>query len=287
MPLDQPEASTQSIGDTTIDYLSYGEPHGRQTIMMLHATGFMAWLWHPIASRLADRFHVLVPDLFRHRRGDPHNGGISWHQLAIDIKKLYDRLGLETVHLVGHSMGAVVGLLAHTTQAVPVGKMVLIEPIIPPPALYGLDIPVAVHPLAAKAIKRRNGWPDREAVRDFLLSKPFFQSWNEQMLDLYIDHGTEDDGNNALRLACPPETEAALFMGGQIYDPWPELPKVACPTLVLEGAVSENRGIIDLKKITSLIPQGRYAEVAGAGHLIPMEMPEETYRIIFGFLDER
>jgi pimeloyl-ACP methyl ester carboxylesterase len=72
-------------------------------------------------------------------------------------------------------------------------------------------------------------------------------------------------------------------MGGMQYDPWPMLPKVTCPTLVLEGEESENRAFIDLKKATSTFKQGTYRMVDGAGHLIPQEKPRESLEIIREF----
>jgi pimeloyl-ACP methyl ester carboxylesterase len=96
-----------------------------------------------------------------------------------------------------------------------------------------------------------------------------------------IRHEKLDAGG--LRLACSPLREASLFMGGMQYDPWPLLPKVTCPALVLEGEVSENRAYIDLKKATSMFPRGPYRLVSGAGHLIPQEKPLESLGIIQDF----
>jgi lipase len=88
-----------------------------------------------------------------------------------------------------------------------------------------------------------------------------------------------------LQLACSPQQEAALFMGGREYDPWPDLAKVTCPVLILEGEMSENRQVIDLLKATSLFPQGTHKLIPGAGHLLPMEKPREVVSIIKTFFN--
>ena len=72
-------------------------------------------------------------------------------------------------------------------------------------------------------------------------------------------------------------------MGGMHYDPWPLIPKVKCPALIIEGGESENRAYIDLKTATSMLPNGTYRLIEGAGHLIPMEKPKEITRIIREF----
>ena len=105
------------------------------------------------------------------------------------------------------------------------------------------------------------------------------------MTDLYIKYGMKSGDGGGVQLTCSPQREAALFMGGMQYDPWPELTKVNCPVLVLEGAESDNRHFIDLRRATSLFPRGEHRMIAGAGHLIPMEKPREVVEIIRDFCD--
>lgn len=285
MNMDIPPLSTQTIGSTQMHYLDYGTD--APAVVLLHATGFLPWLWHPVAQSLADRYRVIAPAFFDHRKADPHSGGLGWLQLAQDLKALCDGLSLREIFLVGHSMGGVVATLAHGVHGLPVTRMVLIEPIFAPQALYKVQMTVARNPLASKAIKRRNHWRDRREARQDFLSKPFFQSWDARVLSLYIEYGLTERDDDGLMLTCPPEQEAALFMGTTLFDPWPVLPRITCPTLVMEGQISENRHLIDLKRISELIPQGSYIEVPEAGHLVPMEKPVETAGIIRSFLDSR
>ena len=103
------------------------------------------------------------------------------------------------------------------------------------------------------------------------------------MLELYITYGMKSLDAGGLQLSCSPKREASLFMGGAYYNPWPSPSKVKCPTLVLEGEVSENQAFIDLKKASRIFEQGTYKLVHGAGHLIPQEKPRESLGIIRNF----
>jgi len=93
-----------------------------------------------------------------------------------------------------------------------------------------------------------------------------------------------EQSTGGLRLTCSPERETSLLMGEMRYNPWPLLPKISCPTLVIEGAKSVNRHLIDLKAAAAELPKGAYRPVADAGHLIPMEKPREIIQIIADFL---
>jgi lipase len=72
-------------------------------------------------------------------------------------------------------------------------------------------------------------------------------------------------------------------MGGRKYNPWPMLNKLKCPVLIVEGEESENKEFIDLKKAVSLLSHGVYKSMAGAGHLLAMQKPQELVKLIKEF----
>jgi len=278
-----PQVRTEVVDGASLNYLHY-EGSGPD-VVMLHATGFLPWLWHPIARELAPPCRILAPYFCDHRPADPDNGGLSWQTLAEDLAAFCRQLSLERPFLVGHSMGATVMTIAAAAFGLAPRGLVLIEPIFLPEGVYEMNMGVEDHPLASKSIKRRNGWRDAAEAKEYLCSRGLFQAWDEEMLDLYIRYGLLDDGAGGLQLACSPRREAALFMGGIRLNPWPYLEKVPCPVLVIEGEKSENRSFIDLKKAASLFPRGSYRLVKEAGHLIPMERPGEIRETIRRFLE--
>ncbi|MBT3311364.1 MAG: alpha/beta hydrolase [Desulfobacterales bacterium] len=282
MPNDLPEILFQDIGDSSIQYLHY-RGNGPK-IVMLHATGFSPWLWHPIARELSGQFEIIAPYFCDHRETDPEKGGLNWLQLAEDLYRLYEALNIGRSFLVGHSMGATVITLANALNSHIGEKMILIEPIFLPDDFYTTQITVDEHPLASKSIKRRNRWESREEIKQDYIANSFFQPWDDEMLDLYIKHGMTEIDDGGLELTCSPLREASLFMGGLKYDPWPFVEKVTCPVLVVEGEFSENRNLIDLKKIADTFPDGSYHMVEDAGHLIPMEKPGDILALIKSFL---
>lgn len=272
------------VGEVSISYLDSGAGN-RPAIIFLHATGFLPWLWQPIAREFSDRYRVLAPYFCDHREADPHAGGLSWATLAEDLVGFCKALDIRNPSMVGHSMGGAVMTIAAGALNLPVSKLVLIEPIFLPQEVYTIDLTVDQHPLAAKSIRRRNGWSDAAEARAYLKSKRLFASWDEEMLDLYVQHGMAPAEDGGLELVCHPQQEASLFMGSKGYDPWPVLPGIQCPVLVLEGEHTENKAFIDYRKIAGMFPKGCYHKVENAGHLVPMERPKETARLIREFLE--
>lgn len=278
-----PRVLVQDIGDADLSYLLY-DGDG-PTMILLHATGFLPWLWHPIARELAPGWRVIAPYFCDHRESDPHEGGLNWMTVARDLATFCRALDIERPAMAGHSMGATVITLANAAFDLDALGLVLFEPIFLPEDFYRSRITVDMHPLASKAIRRKDTWKDSVEVHAYLRSKALFRNWDEEMLDLYVEYGMKRLDAGGLQLACSPVREASLFMGGMQYDPWPLLPKVSCPVLVLEGEESENRAFIDLKKACSTFRNGTYRLVSKAGHLIPQEKPRESLAIIREFFE--
>jgi lipase len=276
-----PEVLSQDIGDVELQYLHY--PGSGPAVVMLHATGFLPWLWHPIARELAGDFRVIAPYFCDHRVFDPEEGGLSWLVLADDLAALVERLGITEPLIVGHSMGATVASIAEAIRGPLASRMILIEPIFLPSSFYSTGITVEQHPLASKSIRRRSGWSGEDEAREYFSEKKLFMNWDREMLDLYLEHGVTEADNGALVLACHPRQEAALFMGGMERDPWPLLEKISCPVLLVEGEDSENGMVIDLARAASIMPGADLRVVADAGHLVPMEKPRELLALVLDF----
>jgi pimeloyl-ACP methyl ester carboxylesterase len=227
-----------------------------------------------------------VPYICNYRECDPEKGGLAWGIIAEDLSGFCHSQHIHNHLAVGHSMGATVLTIAAALFGMKPRAMILIEPIFLPEEFYSMKISVKDHPLASKSIKRTNNWENEEQAWAYLKSKSLFSDWDEEVLALYIKYGMEKQKTGDLKLTCTPENEAAMFMGGSSSNPWPLLDKLTCPVLVIEGEKSPNKEFVDLPRAVSLLRHGKYKSVTGAGHLIPMQKPQEVAQIIKEFLAE-
>ena len=62
------------------------------------------------ATELARDFRVILADSRGHGRTADAAGPITYGRLTFDVVRLLDHLGIDRVHVVGHSVGAIVGL---------------------------------------------------------------------------------------------------------------------------------------------------------------------------------
>lgn len=96
--------------------LSYSESGAGRAVILIHgfaSSAHINWIRTGLFARLAESgWRVVAPDMRGHGRSDaPHNvASYQDHAMARDISSLIDSLGLESVNLVGYSMGSGVAL---------------------------------------------------------------------------------------------------------------------------------------------------------------------------------
>jgi pimeloyl-ACP methyl ester carboxylesterase len=81
-----------------------GEP-----VLFLHGFPQSSREWAPVMAALADRAHVIAPDLRGAGQTDAPRGGYDTLTVVRDVIALLDELGIDRVNLVAHDWGALVG----------------------------------------------------------------------------------------------------------------------------------------------------------------------------------
>ena len=274
----------------SIHYLDWGPPAGRPAagappLILIHATGFLAALWSPIAEQLSSKFRVVAMDQRGHGDSAKPADGYTFDLLADDTQRLIDKLDLERPFAVGHSSGGTTIVVHAEKYPGVIQRSVLIEPILPRSDWYEVQ---NMNPnlLAEGARKRRAVRPSRQEMFEAFQSRPMFERWREDMLHMYVDEGTADRDDGQVELKCPPEVEAQFFEAVTEVDAWPSLAKFTMPTLVLWGAGSHliTRGLAD--QVDEALPNAETMLVDGTTHFLPQERPDEVARLIEQFLSD-
>ncbi len=262
-------------------YLDFGSPD-RPPLLLSHGTGLHSWTWKPIAEALNDRFHVLAFDHRGHGDSIKSLDDLGWDTMADDLASFVAALNLQKPHVVGHSMGGATAALAEGRNPGLFGSLTLIDPIFLPPSVYGVKIGYEQQPMAARTIKRRYEWDSRDQMMAAYQAKLPFKTWRPDSLELYVHHGVEDTPEGKVRLKCPPKTEADCYLGGHRCSPWPYLPKIAAPTLIIRGTETDTASLIKMEPILRELRSAKLVEMPGT-HFLPMEYPEALANEILSF----
>ena len=115
-------------------------------------------------------------------------------------------------------------------------------------------------------------------------SRPTFAKWRDDLLQLYVEHGTYRREDGSLELKCSGEVEGAMFSHSGSLGVWDVLPKIKTPVLVIHGETTEGFLSMVAEQVASRVQNGRRETVDEAGHLAPMEQPEVVADRVLAFL---
>jgi pimeloyl-ACP methyl ester carboxylesterase len=250
-------------------------------LLLVHATGFCAEVFTPLARHLGDTFHCFGLDLRAHGRSDrPSDDNFAWSGFATDVLAVVDHLGLESPLGFGHSCGGAALLLAEQARSGTFLSFYCFEPVVlPVPA--GAEPPwFEDNPLTAGARRRRDSFPSAEDAFVNFSSKPPFSDLDPEVLRWYVEAGFESipaaeggDGRS-IRLRCRREDEAMIYAHGASHGAFARLPEVGCPVALACGERTDAFGPSFLEADASRLPRATVEVIPRLGHFGPLQRPD-------------
>jgi pimeloyl-ACP methyl ester carboxylesterase len=258
--------STDGVEVAVHDFGGRGEP-----LLLVHATGFCAPVFGPLAALLGASFRCWGLDLRGHGfASTPPAVDFAWSGFADDVLAAVDALGLESPVALGHSSGGAAVLLAEAARPGTFARLWCYEPIVWPD-------PVAARPraeaFAARARRRRARFGSRDEAYANFASKPPLSSLAAACLRAYVEHGFEDLGDGSVTLRCRPDVEAAVYLNAVTDDHFRRLGAVACPVVVASGARTEAIRAPVAEAIVDALPAARIEVFDDLGHFGPLQDP--------------
>ncbi|MDE2276370.1 MAG: alpha/beta hydrolase [Burkholderiales bacterium] len=261
----------------------------RPLLVFAHGNGFPAGSYRVLLEQLQEHFEVLAPDMLGHARHRPVSDG--WPQLLLELDEFIERnCGSRRVLLVGHSLGGLLGLMLAAERPQRLRALVLLDsPVVSgwrAALLWASKRSGLVRRFApvAPALRRRQQWPDLDAVREHFRGKTVFSAWDSRMLDDYARAGTEPrEGARVLRFHR--EVEAAIYATLPHHLGRLALRRASVPIGFIGGTASRELAMAGMRATRRLV--GRHLRwMPGGSHLFPFEQPQATAGAIVEMLRE-
>jgi pimeloyl-ACP methyl ester carboxylesterase len=265
-----------SVNGLRFHVLDWGG-EGRTPLLLLHGFTGHAHAWDTLAIALQPHFHVYALDQRGHGDSDPApDDDYRVGTMADDVAAFAGSLRLPRFALVGHSMGGRIAIKYAGDQAARLERLVIID-IGPDINLAGLQ---RVRDMMAKSPERIES--EEWAVEYIRRANPL---QDVDMLRERVRHGLKRLPDGELTWKYAKGLRDMMREGRRdAVDLWEPLPRIPCPTLVVRGAESDILSAEVAKKMAERLPDGRVVEIAGAGHTVPADRPEEFVRTIREFL---
>jgi pimeloyl-ACP methyl ester carboxylesterase len=260
-------------------YWEWGDPANPRVVVCLHGVSRQGRDFDTLAGSLAGDCRVVCPDIVgRGRSGrlaNPMDYGIPTY--VADLVTLVARLDVETIDLVGTSMGGLIGISLASLTDTPVRRLVVndVGPTLDPVGLARigtyLGLPVRWQSLAEAA----------EAT--WAISQGFGPHTREQWLALTAPQLVADgDGfiphydpriAEPIRAMAPQAAAAAESLLWQAWD------RIQAPVLLLRGANSDVLSSATAQAMTQRGPRARLVEWEGIGHAPTLVQSDQVKQV--------
>ena len=245
------------------------------TLVFAHGFGCAQGMWRFVAPAFEDRYRVVLFDLAGCGDSDPasydrvRHSSLQGH--ASDLLELCDELGLAEVRFVGHSVSAMIGVLAHGTAPGMFDQLVLIGP----------------SPRYVDDGDYRGGFSaqDIEELLDSLDSN--YLGWSEAMAPVIMDNADRPWLGKALAdsfCRTDPDTARQFARVTFLSDNRADLAKVTAPTLVVQSRQDAIAPPFVGEYVRDRIPGASYALLDAVGHCPHLSAPEATVDAMRAFL---
>ncbi|HEU4537285.1 MAG TPA: alpha/beta hydrolase [Polyangiaceae bacterium] len=240
--------------------------------MLCRPLGGSMALWGPFAERLATRLRVIAFDPRGVGASSDLPPGHSTRAMAADALGLLDALGVGRAHVFGLSLGGMVATWLAIDAPRRVDRLVLASTLPGGTAVSRHGLPRAWS--FARCFAQPG--PDAEAcLLRRILSPEFRLARPERVAEL----------ERAVR-ATPARRQnlLGLALAAARHRPGPALARVESETLLLFGERDPIARSAARKGLVEGLPRSQLATVAGAGHDVSLERPEEVADEVLGFL---
>lgn len=250
-----------------LHFKEYGQ--GR-AVILLHGLFGASDNWHPVASRLAERFHVFALDQRNHGQS-PHSAAMDYSLMAGDVDEFMAAHGLDTALVVGHSMG---------------GKTAM---------QFALQFPGRVDKLVVADMAPRQYAPAHDKIFAALLALDLAVFQSRQPIEealagkipnlvlrrfLLKNLGRNSEGEFFWKINLPGMAKNYPLLCEPVIHPQP----FTKPALFIRGGKSDYINAKDEPLIRELFPQSQIQTIAGAGHWVHAEATEEFLNLLTNFL---
>ena len=256
------------LNDIQIAYTDAGI--GRP-IVLIHGYPFNRSLWNEQVEALSSTCRVIAPDLRGFGESDAA-ATATMNEMAHDVAKLLDRLGIVRATIAGLSMGGYVALALYKQLPSRVKALIL------------ADTRAQADTEEAKQTREQQAKKALEegmaGIADSMLPKlltPETVSKRPEVVKRVRD----------MMLKTKPEGAAAALRGMAERDDQTDLlAKITVPSLILVGAEDAITPVADSEKMHQAIAGSRLVVLENAGHVSNIERTEQFNEALLGFTKE-
>ena len=248
------------------ELLYFSERGSGPPLLLVHGLMVSGEMFEPVIEHFAARHRVIVPDLRGHGRSRGLPAPYHATQLASDLARLLDHLGIDSTAVLGYSQGGAIAqqlVLDHPKRC---DRLVLACTYAYNMATFREKLEGHLAPLLIRLLGMRR-------LANLVVSQSMLQL--DQQRANWVA-GLMADQDQKLMLTAWRETMA--------FDSRKRLAEIRCPTLVIAGSNDQGVPIHHAKMLHEGIPGSQLVMIDGADHALIWTHTDEFVRLTDEFL---
>jgi 2-succinyl-6-hydroxy-2,4-cyclohexadiene-1-carboxylate synthase len=262
------------LNDVSYSYEVNGEG---PKVLLLHGFTGSKSNWNEVTSILSERYTVITLDLIGHGETDSPNHADRYEigNVCEDINLFLEKLKINSIHIIGYSMG---------------GRLALAFSIAYPHLVASLILESSSPGIMSPEGRKERRITDEELATEivskgieFFVNKwgniPLFNSQKYLPIEKQESIRIQRLQNDPIGLA-----NSLIGMGtGKQPSYWDRISNLGMPILFICGELDEKFCRIS-KEMQLLVKNGKVEKIFGVGHAIHVEEPETFGKIVLSFL---
>jgi pimeloyl-ACP methyl ester carboxylesterase len=251
---------------TSSDMLYFTDRGSGPPLLLVHGLMVTGEMFEPVVDQFATRHRVIVPDLRGHGRSRALPPPYMVRQLADDLSRLLDHLGIGSTVVLGYSQGGAVA------------------------QQLALDHPEKCRRLVLACTYAFNMATRRERLEGHVLPALVRVLGPRRFAKLAVSQGAKELGRGRADwlAGLMGDQDRKLMVSAwketMSFDSRKRLAEIACPTLVVAGSKDQAVPMHHAETLHDVITGSQLVVVDGARHTLIWTHPDEFVRLVGEFL---
>ncbi|NEO58428.1 MAG: alpha/beta hydrolase [Okeania sp. SIO3B5] len=275
---------TVNLPEIQLSYLEWQSEENqdkKQPLLLLHGLADLALVWSSLGEYLADKYHIVAPDMRGHGESGKPENGYTFEKTITDLEALMEHLNWSSAHILGHSWTGKLACIWARQNSEIFKSMILVDPVFigKMPGLIKVTFPILYRTLETlKGMGPFDSFTEAETQAKQLGKYAGWSKFQEMVFQESMEE--KADGKWGSKFVVPARNE--------IFEEVMRVPGLTeyidVPTLFIQPEKGVNRSELQIQPYQKYLRNLKMEKVPG-NHWVFLVEPEKFNQTVGNFLE--
>ncbi|MEO0834590.1 MAG: alpha/beta hydrolase [Cyanobacteria bacterium J06642_3] len=254
----------------------------RKKLLLLHGLADCAVVWSSLGAHLADRYHIVAPDLRGHGESSKPEHDYTSETIIADLEALMEHLGWNQAHILGHSWGGKLATIWATSNPQIFDSLILVDPFYVDRLPRWLKITFPLMYRVLPFLQGMGPFVNQAAAEHLAKSLKQYRQWTalqQQVFRASIEPKPNGTWGSKFTVAARNEIFVDVMQQSGLTKP------LAIPSLFIQPTAGLNRTQWQLKPYRNYLTDLKIQQISG-NHWVFLVNPDDFNREVTKFVEQ-